>query len=71
MYDMTAAHRELAFGTHVHVKNLANGREIIVRINDRGPYVASRVIDLSLGAARELGMVDSGIVSVDMQVLHP
>ena len=71
MLDMTAAHRKLAFGTHVHVKNLENGREIIVRINDRGPYVGDRVIDLSLAAARELEMVDSGIAAVDIQVLHP
>ena len=70
MNDLTAAHRKLAFGTHVRVKNLANGREVIVRINDRGPYVGERVIDLSYGAARQLDMVNAGVVPVDIEILR-
>jgi rare lipoprotein A len=70
MNGLTAAHRELAFGTRVRVTNLANGRRIIVRINDRGPYYYDRSIDLSYGAARKLHMVDAGVVPVDIKVLH-
>ena len=70
MYGLTAAHRKLAFGTWVRVTNLANGRRIVVRINDRGPYYGERAIDLSYGAARELGMVEAGVVPVDIKVLH-
>jgi rare lipoprotein A len=71
MRDLTAAHRKLPFGTQVRVTNLDNGREIVVRINDRGPYVGDRVIDLSYGAARKLEMVDAGVVPVDIEVLDP
>jgi rare lipoprotein A len=68
---MTAAHRSLPFGTQVQVTNLDNGRSVIVRINDRGPYVGDRVIDLSAGAARILGVVSTGIAPVRLEVLEP
>ena len=68
MDGMTCAHRFLPFGTSLMVRNLDNGREITVRVNDRGPYVAGRIIDLSRGAARELGMIESGIASVLIRV---
>ncbi|AUT00634.1 hypothetical protein CLI64_09640 [Nostoc sp. CENA543] len=66
---MTAAHRSLPFGTRVRVTNTRNGRSVIVRINDRGPYIRGRVIDLSTGAARVLGMIGSGIAPVRIEVL--
>src|SRR5262245_55773369 len=57
---MTAAHRTLPFGTRVRVTNVNNGRSVVVRINDRGPFVAGRVIDLSPAAARRIDMIDDG-----------
>jgi rare lipoprotein A len=60
----TAAHRRLPFGTQVRVTNLRNGRSVIVRINDRGPFGRGRIIDVSRAAARELGMIGSGITKV-------
>ncbi|MBD0343288.1 MAG: septal ring lytic transglycosylase RlpA family protein [Coleofasciculus sp. Co-bin14] len=66
---MTAAHRSLPFGTRVQVTNLDNGRSVVVRINDRGPFVGGRVIDLSAAAASLLGMMHSGTAPVQLQVL--
>jgi rare lipoprotein A len=66
---LTAAHRTLPFNTVVRVTNKTNGREIDVRINDRGPFIDGRVIDLSLRAAREIDMVRAGIVPVQLKVL--
>jgi rare lipoprotein A len=66
----TAAHRSLPFGTKVLVTNMANGKTAMVRINDRGPFHGSRVIDLAHGAARELGVTSSGIASVKLQVIQ-
>ncbi len=66
---LTAAHRSLPFGTQVQVTNLDNGRSVIVRINDRGPYSGDRVIDLSAGAARILGVIQSGIAPVRLEVM--
>ena len=66
---MTAAHRTFAFGTRVRVTNLENGASVVVRINDRGPYVSGRSIDLSLGAARALGFVEEGTARVRMRPL--
>lgn len=66
---MTAAHRSLPFGTRVLVENLTNGRFVIVRINDRGPFVGGRIIDLSKGAAASIGMVNSGIAKVRVSIL--
>jgi rare lipoprotein A len=67
---MTAAHRSLPMGTKLRVTNLANGRSVIVRINDRGPFVRSRIIDVSLGAAREINMVRSGKAQVRLEILR-
>ena len=68
---MTAAHRSLPFGTRVRVTNLANGRQVIVRINDRGPYGRDRrrIIDLSEAAARELDFLERGSTKVTVEVL--
>jgi rare lipoprotein A len=62
--EMTAAHRSLPFGTKVLVENLNNGRSVVVRINDRGPFVKDRIIDLSKAAASSLGMLGSGTARV-------
>jgi rare lipoprotein A len=67
---MTAAHRTLPFGTKVRVTNLWNGRSAVIRINDRGPFVAHRVIDLGHGAASTLGLTSSGIADVRLEVLR-
>ena len=67
--DMTAAHRTLPFGTHVMVTNLQNDRSVVVRINDRGPFVQGRIIDLSYAAARVLGIVGSGTARVRLETL--
>jgi rare lipoprotein A (peptidoglycan hydrolase) len=67
---MTAAHRSLPFGTRVRVTNLNNGRSRIVRINDRGPYVGGRILDLSESAAQSLGVINSGVASVKVEVLN-
>jgi rare lipoprotein A len=69
MYDMTAAHRTLPFGTQVMVTNLENGRAATVRINDRGPFVGDRIIDLSYAAARVLGMVGPGTARVRLNII--
>jgi rare lipoprotein A len=72
IYDdsrLTAAHRTLPFGTRVRVTNLANGRSVVVTIQDRGPAVRHRVIDLSGRAARELGFVREGVTQVRMEVI--
>jgi rare lipoprotein A len=69
MTEMTAAHRTLPFGTIVRVTNLANGRRAIVRINDRGPFKKKRIIDVSLAAAKELGMLGPGTARVRLEVV--
>lgn len=61
---LTAAHRTLPFGTIVEVTNLRNGRSVRVRINDRGPFIRGRIIDVSRGAARQLGLIASGVARV-------
>ncbi|MGI2907968.1 septal ring lytic transglycosylase RlpA family protein [Tolypothrix sp. VBCCA 56010] len=66
---LTAAHRHLPFGTRVRVTNTRNGRSVVVRINDRGPFIRGRVIDLSVAAARVLGMMGSGVAPVRIEVL--
>jgi rare lipoprotein A len=66
MHAMTAAHRSLPFGTQLQVTNMRNGRSVVVRIQDRGPYVRGRVLDLSYGAARALDMITSGTAKVKM-----
>ena len=67
--SMTAAHRTLKFNTRVRVTNLNNGRSVIVRINNRGPYGKGRIIDVSEAAARELDMIEAGVVPVRVEVL--
>lgn len=66
---LTAAHKTLPFGTRVKVTNKKNGRSVIVRINDRGPFIRCRVIDVSRKAARQLGMIRSGVAPVTLQIL--
>ena len=67
---MTAAHRTLPFGTKVRVTNLWNGRSAVIRINDRGPFIDHRVIDLGHGAASSLGLIASGVAQVRLEVLR-
>ncbi len=67
--QLTAAHRSLPFGTRVLVTNLENGKSVTVRINDRGPFVAGRVIDLSLAAAAAIGLAGRGLAAVRLEVL--
>ena len=62
--ELTAAHRSLPFGTKVLVENLSNGRSVVVRINDRGPFIGGRIIDLSKAAASSIGMIDAGTAKV-------
>ena len=66
---MTAAHRSLAFHSRVAVTNLSNGQEVIVRINDRGPWGKSRIIDISHAAARQIGMERSGTARVRVELI--
>lgn len=69
MYALTAAHRTLPFGAVVRVTNLRNGRQAEVRINDRGPFIADRIIDLSLSAARTIDMIGTGTAPVRIEVI--
>ena len=67
----TAAHKTLPFGTMLRITNPRNGKQIVVRINDRGPYISGRDIDLSRGAAEALGMVEKGVIRVEVEALQP
>ncbi|MCP4747759.1 MAG: septal ring lytic transglycosylase RlpA family protein [Desulfobacteraceae bacterium] len=69
-YAMTAAHQHLPFGTHVRVTNLQNGRWVIVRINDRGPFAKGRIIDLSYSAAKKLRIANKGTAKVRIEVIR-
>lgn len=69
--DMTAAHRSLPFGTKVRVKNLENGEDVTVRINDRGPYAKDRIIDVSEEAAERLDMIEDGVAKVRIKKVAP
>ncbi len=71
MYGMSAAHKTLPLPTYVRVTNLKNGRSIVVRINDRGPFVANRLIDLSFTAATKLDMIREGTTLVEVRALTP
>lgn len=71
MYAMTAAHPTLPLPSYVRVTNRVNGRSTIVRVNDRGPFLNGRVIDLSYAAAAKLGYVDNGVTAVDIEVVDP
>jgi rare lipoprotein A len=69
MHAMTAAHNTLPHGVHVRVLNCRNGRSTIVRINDRGPFISGRIMDLSYSAAKELGMIECGLTPVKIEAL--
>jgi len=69
MNAMTAAHKTLPFGTKVKVTNMANGQAVQVVINDRGPFVPGRIIDLSRGAAAKIGMIKTGVAKVRVEVM--
>jgi rare lipoprotein A len=71
MYQFTAAHRRLALGTMIRVTNLKNGESVVVRVNDRGPMPKSRIIDLSYGAARMIGLSGPGLEPVRLDILEP
>jgi rare lipoprotein A len=68
-HGLTAAHRTLPLGTKLRVTNVANGRSVVVRVNDRGPFVGKRLIDVSLGAAREIQMIRSGTAQVRLEIV--
>ena len=70
MHELTAAHRTLPFDTKIRVTNLENGKSVVVRVNDRGPFKDNRVLDLSYAAARELGLIANGTAQVKMEVLE-
>jgi len=70
MNGLTAAHRSLPFDSYVRVTNVANGRSVVVRINDRGPFIADRIIDLSAKAARQLGIKEDGVARVRIEVVR-
>jgi rare lipoprotein A len=67
--ELTAAHKKLPFHTRVHVTNLDNGSTVVVRINDRGPFIRGRIIDLSRAAAEEIGMIGPGTARVELRLL--
>lgn len=69
MHEYTAAHKSLPLGTRVRVTNLKNGKDVIVNISDRGPYVKGRTIDLSYAAARSIGMIENGLARVRVEVI--
>lgn len=70
MYALTAAHRTFPFGTKVRVTNLENNKSVIVRINDRGPFKEGRILDVSLGAAKEMDLVLNGTARARLEVLE-
>lgn len=71
MHDLTAAHKTLPFGTIVRVTNLSNNKSVKLRINDRGPFVKDRIIDVSLAAAKELDMLGTGTAEVRIDIIMP
>jgi rare lipoprotein A len=68
-HGLTAAHRTLPLGTKLRVTNVSNGRSVIVRVNDRGPFVGKRLIDVSLGAAQEIQMIRTGTAQVRLEIV--
>jgi rare lipoprotein A len=68
--QLTAAHRTLPFGTRLRLTNVATGRSVTVRVNDRGPFVPGRVVDVSYSAAETLGMVRRGVAKVKIDILQ-
>jgi len=71
MNGISAAHKTLPFGTWLRVTNLKNNQRLFVRVNDRGPYIDGREIDLSLGAAKSLDMLDQGVAKVKIEIYKP
>jgi len=69
MYDMTAAHKEFPFGTKLRVTNLKNNKSVVVTVNDRGPFIYGRDLDLSYAAAREIGLIEPGVERVKIEYL--
>ncbi len=69
-HGMTAAHRKLKFGTRLRVTNVRSGKSVVVRINDRGPFIRGRIIDLSLGAAQVIGLTKTGVAKISYTVLN-
>lgn len=70
-YAISAAHKSLPIPCYIHVTNLENGRTLVVRVNDRGPYVDGRLLDLSYGAAARLGVVENGVVRIKIDLIGP
>ena len=70
MNALTAAHRTLPFGTVCRVTNLSNQKTVNVKINDRGPFIEGRIIDLSKGAAKALDALQSGVIEIKIEILH-
>jgi rare lipoprotein A len=70
MHGISAAHKELPLGTIIHVTNLENGRQLQMRVNDRGPYIKGRILDLSYGAAQKLDVVRAGLAKVEIRVVE-
>lgn len=70
LYAMTAAHKSLPLPTYVRVKNLSNGKSVIVKVNDRGPFVGDRIIDLSYAAAKKLGVYETGTAKVEVEAIN-
>lgn len=68
-WDYTCAHRKLPFGTKIRVTNMENKKSVIVRVNDRGPFVKNRIVDLSYAAARDIDMIPKGVVKVKIEVI--
>ena len=69
MNGLSAAHRELPLGTIIRVTHLGNGKSVVVKVNDRGPFVEGRILDLSLGAAKKLDMVNEGVARVKIEIV--
>jgi len=70
MYGLSAAHRELPLGTVIRVTHVGNGRSLELRVNDRGPFIPGRILDLSLGAAQKLEMVEEGVAEVRIDIIR-
>lgn len=70
MYGLSAAHRELPLGTVIRVTHVGNGRSLELRVNDRGPFIPGRILDLSLGAAQKLDMVEEGVAEVRIDIVR-
>lgn len=69
MFNLTAAHKTLPFGTRIRVTNIKNGKSVCVTINDRGPFIKGRIIDLSFGAAKKLDMVKTGTAKISYEII--